>query len=311
MKFTTEINITPSVHRIQMRDTMVLMGSCFAQEVGSWFQTRRFSLCLNPNGILFHPSVLSRVITRSLEDKAYQTSEWVEYNGLFHSFDHHGAFSCHDAESLTLIANEAQRGLRDAILKASTLVVTWGSAWGYKWTEDGRWVANCHKIPQQRFAKELMDAAAIEAEWSKLLQSLRKYNPQLNVVFSVSPVRYWRDGAQGNQLSKSHLLIAANQLTAAFSNVHYFPAYEILLDELRDYRFYAADLLHPSPIAVEYIIEKFQDMFFTEETKQYVRSLEPLLKFLAHRPLHISNEDWNERCSEKEEAIKQLVNSMK
>ncbi|MFM7727223.1 MAG: GSCFA domain-containing protein, partial [Flavobacteriales bacterium] len=267
MKFTTEIEITPSPHRIQPGDTLVLMGSCFAQEMGTWFKSHRFSMCLNPNGIIFHPAVLARIIRRALENRPYNASEWIEHSALFHSFDHHGSFSRLDSDELVKSANQSQTDLRSALSKASTLIVTWGSAWGYKWNESGQWVANCHKIPHARFSKELMEAHAIEAEWREVLELLSKFNPLLNVIFSVSPVRYWRDGAQGNQLSKAHLLIAASALANAFSNVHYFPAYEIILDELRDYRFYASDLLHPSPVAVEYVIEKFQAMFFAEETK--------------------------------------------
>lgn len=311
MKLTTEIDITPSTHRIHPRDTMVLMGSCFAQEMGAWFKSHRFSLCLNPNGIIFHPSVLARIIHRALENRPYDDSEWIEHNARFHSVDHHGSFSRMDANELAEAVNFSQRNLRAALLNASSLIITWGTAWGYKWNENGQWVANCHKIPQQHFSKELIEAAAIEAEWMEVLKLLWQHNPKLNVVFSVSPVRYWRDGAHGNQLSKANLLIAASRLAATFSNVHYFPAYEIILDELRDYRFYASDLLHPSPVAVEYVIEKFQVMFFAEETKNYVRALEPLLKFISHRPLHVSNEEWSERCAEKEQVILQLVHSMK
>jgi hypothetical protein len=309
MKFTTEIPIVKSSHSIHVKDELVLMGSCFAQEVGEWFQTQRFRMVLNPNGIIFHPSVLARILMRALNHERYADSEWVQHNGLFHSFDHHGSCSKANAEELTREANRKLSELRDALLKADTLIITWGSAWGYRWNETGEWVANCHKIPQHGFTKELAEASSIESEWTEVLQLLRHQNPKVNVIFSVSPVRYWRDGAHGNQLSKAHLLIAASRISQAIPGVHYFPSYEILLDELRDYRFYAADMLHPSTVAVNYIIDKFQDMFFAEEARNYVRQMEPLLKFIGHRPLHISNEEWGERLTEKEAAIERLRNT--
>jgi hypothetical protein len=306
MKFTTEIPILKSSHSIHVNDELVLMGSCFAQEVGEWFKQQRFRMVLNPNGIIFHPSVLARIIRRALNQEHYVGFEWIQHNGLFHSFDHHGSCSEASAELLTQEANRKLTETRDALMKADTLIITWGSAWGYRWNATGEWVANCHKIPQQGFTKELAEASSIEAEWTNALHLLRQHNPKVNVIFSVSPVRYWRDGAHGNQLSKAHLLIAASRISNAFPCAHYFPSYEILLDELRDYRFYTNDMLHPSELAVDYIIEKFQDMFFVEEARDYVRQMEPLLKFIGHRPLHISNEVWGERLAEKEAAIDQL-----
>lgn len=305
----TEIEITPSAHRIRLSDSLVLMGSCFAQEMGEWFQERRFSMCLNPNGIVFHPAVMARCTRKILNETDYLNEEWIEYNGLFHSFDHHGSFSERDADSLTRHANQSMQFAHQALCNASTLVITWGSAWGYTWNESGQWVANCHKIPQSRFTKQMIDSDTIVAEWTELLNLLIELNPKINVVISISPVRYWRDGAHGNQLSKANLLIAANKLADAWTNVHYFPAYEIMLDELRDYRFYASDLLHPSPIAVEHIIGKFQAMFFSEETKDYIFKIEPHLKFLRHRPLHVSDDEWQLRCKEKELEIERLRNA--
>jgi GSCFA family len=309
MKFSTEIPVERSNHSIHVKDELVLMGSCFAQEIGEWFQTQRFRMVLNPNGIIFHPSVLARILKRALNQAFYSNAEWTQHNGLFHSFDHHGSCSKARADELTRVANRKLTETHDALLNADTLIITWGSAWGYRWNATGEWVANCHKIPQHGFTKELVEASSIESEWTEVLQLLRQHNPKVNVIFSVSPVRYWRDGAHGNQLSKAHLLIAASRISQASAFAHYFPSYEILLDELRDYRFYAHDMLHPSKVAVDYIIEKFQDMFFAEGARNYVRQMEPLLKFIGHRPLHISNEEWGERLREKEAAIKQLRNT--
>lgn len=300
MKFTTEVNIEPSAHRIRVEDSMLLLGSCFAQEMGAWFLNRKFSVCLNPNGILFHPSVIARCIRRALSKEQYNEADLISHDGMYHCFDHHGCWSNADPMRLLKNVNEQQNQLNHYLKNSKTMVVTWGSAWGYKWKEDNRWVANCHKIPQGNFEKNMLDAPAIVDDWSVLLEDVRKMNPSMHVIVSVSPVRYWRDGAHGNQLSKASLLLAASQLVSADQRVHYFPAYEIMMDELRDYRFYKEDMLHPSPVAVEFIIEKFQTMFFEGDAMKYIREIEPIVKFLNHRPLHVDSENWKKRYDEKE-----------
>jgi hypothetical protein len=300
MKFTTEIAIERSEHPIRVADKMLLMGSCFAQEMGQWFLHRRFDVNLNPNGILFHPMVITRCLNRALLGQAYRDDESVSYGGLYHSFDFHGSFSCASQSEHTEVVNAQLKSTNQSLSEASTLVLTWGSAWGYKWNEQGQWVSNCHKIPQSNFTKELITAGEIVSEYQELLNEVWKINPNLEVIITVSPVRYWRDGAHGNQLSKAHLLLAASQLATSNKRVHYFPSYEIMMDELRDYRFYNADMLHPTPQAVEFIIGKFQEMFFTEESKRYISQVEPIRKFLGHRPLHLEESEWMELCSAKE-----------
>ncbi len=300
MKFTTEIAIERSEHPIRVADKMLLVGSCFAQEMGQWFLHRRFDVNLNPNGILFHPMVIARCLNRALLGRAYRDEESVSYGGLYHSFDFHGSFSCASQSEHTEIINSQLKSTRQSLSEASTLVLTWGSAWGYKWNEQGQWVSNCHKIPQSNFTKELVTAGEIVPEYQELLNEVWKINPNLEVIITVSPVRYWRDGAHGNQLSKAHLLLAASQLAASNKRVHYFPSYEIMMDELRDYRFYNADMLHPTPQAVEFIIGKFQEMFFAEESKRYISQVDPIIKFLGHRPLHLEQSEWLDLCSVKE-----------
>jgi hypothetical protein len=311
MKFTTEIAVSPSSHQIRVADKILLVGSCFAHEMGQWFIQRRFEVHLNPNGILSHPMVIARCLQRAMEGRSYDESEFVSHNDLHHSFDFHGAFSTTSANRLMKRTNEVLGETMNSLQEASTLILTWGSAWGYKWNESGQWVSNCHKIPQSNFTKELISSSDIVAEYRLLFQELRAVNPNLQIIISVSPVRYWRDGAHGNQLSKAHLMLAADLLAAEHDFVHYFPAYEVMIDELRDYRFYAADMLHPSPQAVEYIIEKFQAMFFSDEVRHYVKQVDPLWKFLAHRPLHLSDAEWENLCRAKEQELLQIRDTFK
>jgi hypothetical protein len=307
MKFTTEIPIIRSEHQINVSDKLLLAGSCFAQEMGHWFQQRRFDVNLNPNGILFHPSVIARCLQRALLQRHYDEKEFILNNGLYHSFDFHGSFSLAIPGELALKLNTQLESSFESTSNASTLILTWGSAWGYRWKSTNEWVSNCHKIPQENFTKELISSDEILEEYQALLNELWSINPHLQVIISVSPVRYWRDGAQGNQVSKAHLLIAASKLAANNSAVHYFPAYEIMMDELRDYRFYNPDMLHPSPQAVEFIIGKFQEMFFSEKAKQFVVRSESHIRFLGHRPLHEDERVWQDRCSLKEQELIQLL----
>ncbi len=309
MKFTTEIAIAKSEHQLGVSDKLLLVGSCFAQEMGQWFLQRRFDVHLNPNGILFHPMVIARCLNRAMHRRDYEVSEWISHNGLFHSFDHHGCWSSPSGSYLRETVNEQVERTADSLAMASSLVITWGSAWGYKWSLNGQWVANCHKIPQSNFTKELITADEIVDEYQSLFNELWTINPSLRIIISVSPVRYWRDGAHGNQMSKAHLLLAASQLAETNAQVHYFPAYEIMMDELRDYRFYNADMLHPSPQAVEFIIGKFREMFFSEATNSYIKEVDPIRKFLDHRPLHTQDVEWREICSAKELELSRIRQS--
>ncbi len=311
MKFTTEIPVARSEHQINVSDKLLLAGSCFAQEMGHWLQQRRFDVNLNPNGILFQPSVIARCLRRAILQRKYDEKELVLNNSLYHSFDFHGLFSSEKTAELVLKLNTQLASSCESMSNASTLLLTWGSAWGYKWKATNEWVSNCHKIPQEKFTKELMSSDEIVEEYQVLLNELWSINPHLKVIISVSPVRYWRDGAQGNQLSKAHLLIAASKLAANNAAVHYFPAYEIMMDELRDYRFYNPDMLHPTSQAVDFIIGKFQEMFFSEKAKQFVVRSEPLIRFLGHRPLQEDERVWLEKRSLKEQELIQLLKTYK
>jgi hypothetical protein len=279
--------------------------------MGHWLQQRRFDVNLNPNGILFQPSVIARCLRRAILQRKYDEKELVLNNSLYHSFDFHGLFSSEKTAELVLKLNTQLASSCESMSNASTLLLTWGSAWGYKWKATNEWVSNCNKIPQEKFTKELMSSDEIVEEYQVLLNELWSINPHLKVIISVSPVRYWRDGAQGNQLSKAHLLIAASKLAANNAAVHYFPAYEIMMDELRDYRFYNPDMLHPTSQAVDFIIGKFQEMFFSEKAKQFVVRSEPLIRFLGHRPLQEDERVWLEKRSLKEQELIQLLKTYK
>lgn len=307
MNFRTEITPEPVQWDINYRSKIVVAGSCFAERIGQWFDNHRFQVEVNPNGIIFHPTPLVRTLTRALDRRSYTMDELAVNHGVYSSFDHHGSFSQTNADDALRYINEQVAIAGDALQTADVLIITWGSAWAYHHAETNTAVANCHKFPGNMFRKSLTPIHDIVAQWADFLEQLKVVNPGVRCILSLSPVRYLRDGAHGNQLSKAHLLLAADELIRRFDFVHYFPSYEIVLDELRDYRFYAEDMMHPSSQAVEYVITKFSACFMSEETRSRIQRMEPLIKFLAHRPIKINDAEWNLRIAEKQEQLEAML----
>lgn len=307
VNFRTEIPLAPVNWDIHHHSKIVVAGSCFAERISQWLMDYRFSVLANPAGIIFHPTPLVRSLTRALERKSYTEDELVFNGERYCSFDHHGSFSEQSAQDTLGRVNERLNAAANSLQSADVLIVTWGSAWDYHHIESDKVVANCHKLPGNQFRKTLTSHTDIVAQWSVFIRQLRALNPTVKCVFSVSPVRYLRDGAHGNQLSKAQLLLAMEELISQFKDVHYFPAYEIVLDELRDYRFYAEDMLHPSNQAVEYIISKFSSCFMSDSTRRRIDRLEPLIKFLAHRPIKMTQKEWNLKVLEKQNEIEALL----
>ena len=307
MNFRTEITPESVQWDINYRSKIVVAGSCFAERIGQWFDNHRFQAEVNPNGIVFHPTPLVRTLTRALDRLPYTLDELALNNGVYSSFDHHGSFSQTNADDALRHINEQEAIAGDALQTADVLIITWGSAWAYHLVDTNAAVANCHKFPGNMFRKSLTPIYDIVAQWADFLEQLKAVNPGVKCILSLSPVRYLRDGAHGNQLSKAHLLLAAEELIRRFDYVHYFPSYEIVLDELRDYRFYAEDMMHPSSQAVQYVITKFSDCFMSEETRSRIQRMEPLIKFLAHRPIKINDAEWNLKIAEKQEQLEAML----
>ena len=307
MNFRTEITPEPVQWDINYRSKIVVAGSCFAERIGQWFDNHRFQVEVNPNGIIFHPTPLVRTLTRALDRRSYTMDELAVSNGVYCSFDHHGSFSQTNADDALRHINEQVAIAGDALQTADVLIITWGSAWAYHLVDTNAAVANCHKFPGNMFRKSLTPIYDIVAQWADFLEQLKTVNPGVKCILSLSPVRYLRDGAHGNQLSKAHLLLAAEELIRRFDYVHYFPSYEIVLDELRDYRFYAEDMKHPSSQAVQYVITKFSACFMSEETRIQFERMEPILKFLAHRPIKINDAEWNLKIAEKQEQLEAML----
>ena len=253
---------------------IVSLGSCFSDEIGKRLQEGDFHIEQNPFGTLYNPASIASALRRIMYDREIGMEDLVEHEGLWHSWHHHGSFSRATAEECLEACNSRIHQAHEALKQASLLMITFGSAWIYE--REGQVVANCHKLPQENFVRRKMSVEDIVSLWRPLLKELYSFHPHLSTLFTVSPIRHIGDGLHGNQLSKSTLLLAMDELVDSelppakrkkkgakveepdHPVTVYFPAYEIVVDELRDYRFYEADMVHPSTLAVDVVWDRFQ-----------------------------------------------------
>lgn len=282
MKFRTEIRVVPLPAAIDYSDRVLFLGSCFADEMRRRMQTLKFRADGNFSGPLFNPASIADALRRAQTPARISADELrQDADGWWFSYDASTLLSDPDPEAVLRRCNEALDRLHRELSAARCVVITFGTAWVYRSRESGRIVANCHKQPQALFDRELLSVAQIVDEWSALLDGPLAGR---EVVFTVSPVRHLGDGLEGNSLSKAVLRVAVAELTRRFGQVHYFPAFEILTDDLRDYRFYADDLCHPSPQAVDYIWERFAEAALSPQARQLLPEVERLVAQCRHRP---------------------------
>ena len=274
MKLQTIVDIKPSEWKIGYEDKILMVGSCFSDEIGEQMKQRYLDVVCNPFGTLYNPLSIARALNMN------EMPELIEHEGLWHSMAHHGSLSRADKHE----AEEAIRGsveaMQKALCEANVVIVTFGTSWAYEM--NGAIVGNCHKLSESCFTRRRLSVEEIVAAWKPILE---KYNDK-HWIFTVSPIRHIKDGLHENQLSKATLLLALEAIRNQLSAISYFPSYEIMLDELRDYRFYADDLVHPSSLAVNYIWERFVDTFCTNQTKNRMQIEYKRWKFEHHRPLH-------------------------
>ena len=273
----TRIDIPESEWKMKTGAKVLLVGSCFADEIGEKMVRGGFEAMVNPFGTLYNPASIAASLLRSISEKEY-TADSVELiqsesDGMWHSWMHHSSFSSLDVATLVERINGTTHCVADFLREADVLIVTMGTAIIYRLKETGMLVANCHKQLDSLFVRERLNSYDIVDQWEMLLQLLESVNPKLKVIFTVSPIRHKRDGYHVNQVSKGILLQGVDEIVngkSSNSQCFYFPSYEIMMDELRDYRFYADDMIHPSEKAVEYIWQRFQDTYFDNKTKDAV-----------------------------------------
>ena len=283
MKLQTTVDIKPSEWKIGYGDKILMLGSCFSDEIGRQMEERKMAVTCNPFGTLYNPLSIANAIQTSAV--SHQPSV-VFYDGLWHSMAHHGSFSRATREEAEKAVKDSVEAMQRALDEATVVIVTFGTAWVYELSaishQPSVIVGNCHKMPEKWFRRRRLTVEEIVEAWQPILAQY----PDKRWLFTVSPIRHVRDGLHENQVSKATLLMAVEAIRSQHSEVSYFPSYEILMDELRDYRFYADDLVHPSSMAVEYIWERFCETFCTSQTINAMHIAHKEWKFAHHRPLH-------------------------
>ncbi|MDN4165242.1 GSCFA domain-containing protein [Cytophagales bacterium LB-30] len=284
--FRTEIPIIPSPYKIGLESPLISVGSCFADRMGSRLASAKFLSLTNPFGILFNPLSICSILEESIKQTPTDPSQVVENQGVYYHYNVHSEIFGQSKQELMGKIDLLKQETSEFLQIADWLIITLGTAWIYERKDTGQLVANCHKIPQTVFNKRLLNLQEIESGFESLLTSLRKVNPYAKILLTVSPVRHTKETFEGNSVSKALLRVACENLKQRFPEVHYFPSYEIMMDDLRDYRFYEADMIHPSAVAEDYIWDKFVETFFEDSTIEFIQEWDKVRKSLLHKPFH-------------------------
>ncbi|PIB37726.1 GSCFA domain-containing protein [Maribacter sp. 4G9] len=289
MKLQTQIPLFPSENQIKYSSRIMLLGSCFSENIGKKLEYYKFKTLQNPFGILFHPLAIENLIQKALDQYKYSEEDIFQLDGRWHCFDAHSELSSGSKEVLLKKLNDALMNIAKALKEASHIMITLGTAWVYEHKERNAIVANCHKVPQKEFRKKLLSQTEVKSSLIKTIESIKNINPKAQIIFTISPVRHLKDGFVENQRSKAHLIAAVHEVLDSPSfgggkGEAYFPSYEIMMDELRDYRFYERDMVHPNRLAIDYIWEKFMNMWISKEEVVPMEKVSEIQKGLAHRP---------------------------
>ncbi len=293
MKLRTSIPLKSDFPQIGYTSNILLLGSCFAEHLASKLTYYKFQNTSNPFGILFNPVAIENLLYRSLERQRYMENELFYLNGLWHCFDAHSDLSRQSNKDTLDALNKALENTHEQVLEASHIVITLGTAWVYRHLESEHVVANCHKVPQKEFAKELLSVEEISKALGKIIDLIKTANKGATILFTVSPVRHLKDGFVENNRSKAHLISAIHSLVDGKA-VKYFPSYELVMDELRDYRYYARDMVHPNELAVDYVWERFKEVWIDVHSLPIMEAVAQVQKGLEHRPIHPGSENHKE-----------------
>ena len=290
MQFTTKIPIKKSNFPIDYDSKIMLLGSCFAENMGKKFEYFKFQATTNPFGIIFNSVSIEKLMRRCVENRKFTDDDIFFHNDLWHCFEVHSELSNPNKEAFLNNLNSIVEMTHQQIGTLSHCIITLGTSWVYRNIESNEIVANCHKMPQKQFIKELLSIHKIEESLQNIISLIHSVNPNCKFIVTVSPVRHIKDGFVENTLSKAHLIAAIHNLKLETRNPQYFPAYEIMMDELRDYRFYAEDMLHPSQTAIDYIWMKFYENYISESEFETMNEICSIQKGLQHRPFNPKTE---------------------
>ncbi len=289
MDFHLEFTPKPFDVKINHQQNLLLIGSCFTEQIGTKLSNHKFAVLDNPNGILFNPSSIAKSISSYINNKQYTEADLFYQNECWNSWEHHSRFSHPDKKICLAAINGSQNTAHDFLKKADWLLITLGSAFVYQ-LENNKVVANCHKVPTDKFVKRLLSADEIFADLQSMIENAVTFNQGLKIIFTISPVRHLRDGFVENNRSKATLIQAVHQLVEKNGNYFYFPAYELVIDDLRDYRFFAEDMVHPNYAATNYVWEKFMAACIDESSQQLMKEIAAIVAAKNHKPFNPTSE---------------------
>lgn len=291
MKLQTTVPIKKGEFPIDYNSKILLLGSCFVEDIGGKLGYYKFQVQQNPFGILFNPLAIGNLVQRALAGESYQKDEVFQHDGIWSCFDAHSDLNATSEQELFDNLNLGLQKTASELRTATHIVITLGTAWIYRHNSTQKTVANCHKVPQKEFSKELLSADTIQSSLKQITESIASVNPKANILFTISPVRHLKDGFVENQRSKANLISAVQEtISENQSSTAYFPSYEIMMDELRDYRFYGKDMVHPNELAVDYICERFKSTWISPKSYAVMDEVEVVQKGLQHKPFNPNTE---------------------
>ncbi|RFN59744.1 GSCFA domain-containing protein [Marixanthomonas ophiurae] len=290
MKLQTQITLTSQQNQIDYESKILLMGSCFTENIGGKLDYFKFQNLQNPFGIVFHPVAIEKLVTRAINEDFFTEADVFQHNEQWHCFEVHSKLSTSDKDAFISNLNDSLKNLKTYLEQASHIILTFGTAWVYRFIETDTIVANCHKIPQKKFLKELLSVEDVSAAIDNASTLIKTVNSNVTIVTTVSPVRHIKDGFVENMQSKAHLLSGLHEAISGQKQAFYFPSFEIMMDELRDYRFYEEDMIHPNNLATSIIWDRFKEVWITSETETLQKEIETIHNGLKHRPFNPSSE---------------------
>ena len=309
MQFTTKIPINKSNNPIDYSSRILAMGSCFSENMGEKFEYFKFQNNVNPFGIIFNPVAIENLVSRAVHQQKFTEEAVFFHNDLWHCFEVHSKLSNPNKEAFLRTLNSLVDELHFQISKLTHFQITYGTSWVYRHIETEKIVANCHKVPQKQFSKEILSIETIEKSIQNTIDLIQKINPNCHFVFTVSPVRHIKDGFVENQRSKAHLITSLQNIlqTEHYKlNTEYFPSFEILMDELRDYRFYADDMLHPSQAAIDYIWIQFFENYISASEFATMNQVCEIQRALKHKPFNPNSESHKKFLEKLDEKLARI-----
>lgn len=288
--FRTIIQVEKVAQQIDYAQKLLAIGSCFTEHIGQKLQHYKFDVVINPTGIVYNPISIANSLQLLLNQQVLTSTDLLFHQERWLSLQHHGRFSHHNQGTCLAQINQATKKGYTQLKNAHVLLLTLGTAFVYQYKATGQVVANCHQLPANQFDSYSIDTTTIVKTFERLFDQIQVLNPTIKIVFTVSPIRHWKDGAVQNQYSKATLLLAIHELMNQYKNIFYFPAYEIMLDDLRDYRFYEADMIHPNQVAIDYIWQQFKEAYIEKKCWPMMKQIAQIRQSALHRPRNPSSQ---------------------